>query len=48
MRRRDDRPEELAINMEALAEEDEPEDWTATTDALAEESEEKMRPSERL
>ena len=43
-----DRPEELATMMEALAEEDDPKDLMTMTEASAEEAEEMTGPSERL
>ena len=48
LRRRDDRPGELATTSEALTEEDETKDLTTTTEASVEEEEETMRPSELL
>ena len=48
LRRRNNRPGELATMTEASAEEDEPEASTTKTEALAEEVEETMRLSESL
>ena len=48
LRRRNDRPEELATNMEASSEEDYTKVFTTTTEASIEEAENTTRLSERL
>ena len=48
LRRRNDRPEELATMAEVSAEEDEPKVLAMTTEVSSEEAEKTTRPSERL